>query len=142
MSAVLGMDGFIFAIAHTFDDLVSANFPHSRCGATIPTTRRQYENLALQPTALPVPTADIDICDMPASRFPADNPYGNLCILRIFCTFCTFIFCLVLYGMGGLSVAHVLPPHFFTQYFVFAFNSLVIMLVWQVDCLLATFSAL
>jgi len=91
MNAVLKMDGFIFAIAHTFDDLVSANFPHSRCGATIPTTRRQYESLALQPTALPVPTADIDICDMPPSLIPADNPYGNLCILRIFAIYSSCI---------------------------------------------------
>jgi len=79
MNVGLGMDGFIFAIAQGSDDLVSANFPHSRCGVTIPTTRRQYESLALQPAALPVPTADIDICDMPVSLIPADNPYGKTC---------------------------------------------------------------
>ncbi|MBZ0279807.1 MAG: hypothetical protein K8L97_03635 [Anaerolineae bacterium] len=43
---------------------------------TIPPTRRHTLSPPLTTTALLMPTADNDICDMPASLVPADNDNG------------------------------------------------------------------
>jgi len=63
--------------------IVSANLPRSRPSMTIPTTRRHPPAGPLHTTALPVSPADIDICDMPASRLPADNAYGNFAFFAL-----------------------------------------------------------